>query len=160
MAVQPLHIFPGEEYEEVLGIVDHFPGLKIETGKTLLERWETLFEVVHVISSDFLGPDAGCNVLVAHGTPTTQFGSNITYLGLERHLQKKYPNTFLGAVDGIITREDALVPAAACRPKRVRFVPFMYVAGDHTMNDIMGEEEDTEEPVGTPSSSGPGWRRK
>lgn len=145
VVVQPLHIFPGEEYAEVLGIVEHFPGLRIATGETLLERWETLYEVVHLISADFLGPEEGCNVLVAHGTPTTQLGSNITYLGLERHLQKKYPNTFLGAVDGIITRDDALGPAAACAPKRVRFVPFMYVAGDHIMNDIMGEE-DAQEP--------------
>ncbi len=146
VAVQPLHIFPGEEYEEVLKIVEHFPGLKIETGETLLERWESLFEVVHVVSRDFLPPDEGCNVLTAHGTPTTQFGSNITYMGLERHLQKKYPNAFLGAVDGIITRDDALNGARSCAKKRIRFIPFMYVAGDHIMNDIMGEDEDPEDP--------------
>ncbi len=146
VVVQPLHIFPGEEYEEVMNIVEHFPGLRIETGETLLQRWESLFEVVEVISQDFLPPEEGCNVLAAHGTPTSHFGSNITYLGLERHLSKKYPNAFLGAVDGIITREDALGAAKACPKKRVRFIPFMYVAGDHIMNDIMGEEEDPNEP--------------
>jgi sirohydrochlorin cobaltochelatase len=146
VAVQPLHIFPGEEYQEVLNIVEHFPGLQLETGETLLERWESVFEVVHIISVDFLPAGEGCNVLTAHGTPTTQFGSNITYLGLERHLQKKYPNAFLGAVDGIITREDALNAARACPQKRVRFIPFMYVAGDHIMNDIMGAAEDPEDP--------------
>ncbi|NOY46276.1 MAG: cobalamin biosynthesis protein CbiK [Deltaproteobacteria bacterium] len=146
VVVQPLHIFPGEEYEEVMNIVEHFPGLRIETGEALLQRWESLFEVVAVISQDFLPPEEGCNVLAAHGTPTSNFGSNITYLGLERHLSKKYPNAFLGAVDGIITREDALGAAKACPKKRVRFIPFMYVAGDHIMNDIMGEEEDPNEP--------------
>ncbi len=146
VVVQPLHVFPGEEYEEVLKIVERFPGLRIEVGETLLQRWETLFEIVHVISQDFLPPEEGCNVLTAHGTPSTHVGSNITYMGLERHLAKRYPNAFLGAVDGIVTREDALSAAKACPKKRVRFVPFMYVAGDHIMNDIMGEEEDPEEP--------------
>ncbi len=146
VVVQPLHIFPGEEYEEVMNIVEHYPGLRIETGEALLQRWESLFEVVEVISQDFLPPEEGCNVLTAHGTPTSNFGSNITYLGLERHLSKKYPNAFLGAVDGIITREDALSAAKACPKKRVRFIPFMYVAGDHIMNDIMGDEEDPENP--------------
>ena len=146
VVVQPLHVFPGEEYEEVLRIVEGFPGLRIEVGETLLQRWETLFEVVHVISRDFLSPEEGCNVLTAHGTPSTHVGSNITYMGLERHLSKKYPNAFLGAVDGIITREDALTAAKRCPKKRVRFIPFMYVAGDHIMNDIMGEEEDPREP--------------
>ena len=146
VVVQPLHIFPGEEYEEVLKIVDGFPGLRIETGETLLQRWESMFEVVHTVSRDFLPPEEGCNVLTAHGTPSSHVGSNITYLGLERHLSRKYPNAFLGAVDGIITRDDALGAAKACPEKRVRFIPFMYVAGDHIMNDIMGEEEDPKEP--------------
>ncbi len=146
VVVQPLHIFPGEEYEEVLKIVEGFPGLRIETGETLLQRWESMFEVVHTVSRDFLPPEEGCNVLTAHGTPSSHVGSNITYLGLERYLSKKYPNAFLGAVDGIITREDALGAARNCPKKRVRFIPFMYVAGDHIMNDIMGEEEDPKEP--------------
>ncbi|GAB4283943.1 MAG: sirohydrochlorin cobaltochelatase [Deferrisomatales bacterium] len=146
VVVEPLHIFPGEEYEEVVAIVEHFPGLRVETGETLLQRWESLFEVVEVVSRDFLPPEEGCNVLAAHGSPQTHVGSNITYLGLERHLAKKYPNAFLGAVEGILTRDDALGAAKGCPEKRVRFIPFMYVAGDHIMNDIMGEEEDPEEP--------------
>jgi len=32
-----------------------------------------------------------------------------------------------GAVDGIITRDDALNGARSCAEKRVRFIPFMYV---------------------------------
>jgi sirohydrochlorin cobaltochelatase len=138
VVVQPLHIFPGEEYEEVLSIVAQFPGLHLEVGETLLQRWESLRRVVSIVSSDFLPPDQGCNVLVSHGTPSTNLGSNITYLGLERHVARTYTNVVLGAVEGIITPEDALGPARACPGPRVRFVSLMYVAGDHLMNDVMG----------------------
>ena len=137
--VQPLHIFPGEEYEEVLSIASRFPGMRLEVGDTLLQRWENLRHVVTVVSRDFLPPEAGCNVLVSHGTPSTHVGSNITYLGLERHLARAYANTFLGAVEGIISPEDALKPASACHGPRVRFVSLMFVAGDHLMSDVMGD---------------------
>ncbi len=146
VAVQPLHIFPGEEYEEVLGIVRQFPGLAIETGETLLQRWEVLRGIVSVLAKDFLPPEEGCNVVVAHGTPMTHVGSNITYLGLERYLTRRFPNAFLGAVEGVITREDTLDAVRAYPVKRVRFIPLMYVAGDHILNDILGEEKNPEEP--------------
>lgn len=140
VAVQPIHIFPGEEYEEVLAIVKNFPGLKIETGEALMQRWETMFRLVKALSADFLPPDQGCNVLVAHGTPMTNVGSNIAYMGLDRHLRLRYPNVWLGGVDGVADREDALGAAAKWPVKKVRFIPFMYVAGDHIMNDVMGED--------------------
>ncbi len=146
VVVQPIHIFPGEEYEEVLGIVSTFPGLAIETGETLLQRWETLREVIHVLSADFLPPGEGCNVVVSHGTPSTHIASNITYMGLDRHLLKNFTNVYLGSVEGVVTREDGLDAAKLCAEKRVRFIPLMYVAGDHIMNDIMGEEEDPDDP--------------
>ncbi|MDF1555897.1 MAG: sirohydrochlorin cobaltochelatase [Deferrisomatales bacterium] len=140
-AVQPLHIFPGEEYEEVVRIASAFPGLRVELGETLLQRWESVHEVVAVLARDFLPDTEGCTVVVAHGTPSTHLGSNLTYLGLDRYLERNFSNVYLGAVEGIITRDDALGPARRHPGSKVRFVPLMYVAGDHIMNDILGEEE-------------------
>lgn len=141
--VQPLHVFPGEEYEEVLRIVERFPGLRIETGEALLQRWERVAEVLEILSADFLGPEEGCNVLAAHGSPQTHVGANIAYLGLDRLVLRRFPNAFVGTVEGILGPENGLEPAKAYRVKRVRFVPLMYVAGDHVMNDIMGDEFDS-----------------
>ncbi len=138
--VQPLHVFPGEEYGEVMETVKNFPGITIYTGETMLHRWESVHHVLDTIAADFLPVDKGCNVLVAHGTPTTNTASNIAYLGLDRLVGKRYSNAFVGAVDGILTREDALGPAKKCEPRLVRFIPFMYVAGNHIMRDIMDEK--------------------
>jgi sirohydrochlorin cobaltochelatase len=149
VVVQPLHIFPGSEYGEVLEAVKHFPGLAIETGEALLQRWKSVQEVIKLISTDFYSPEQGCNVVVAHGTPSTHVGSNIAYLGLDRYLLKRFENVYLGTVDGVITREDALDAAKKCSPKKVRFIPLMFVAGNHIMRDIMGDEV---------SPEGPSWK--
>lgn len=146
VVVEPLQIFPGEEYEETLRQAKNFPGLKIEFGETLLQRWEYVHEVIAILSKDFLPPEEGSNVLVAHGSPQTAVGSNSTYLGLDRYLSKKYPNVFIGCVEGILTREEALNAAKANPTKKVRFIPFMFVGGDHIMNDIMGDDDGSSEP--------------
>lgn len=146
VAVEPLQIFPGEEYEEVLRLAGGFPGLKVEFGETLLHRWEYVHKVVAVLSKDFLPPAEGCNVLVAHGSPQTGVGSNSTYLGIDRYLSKKYPNVLIGCVEGVLTREEALNSAKTHPSGKVRFIPLMFVGGDHIMNDIMGDNDGSGEP--------------
>ena len=144
VAVQPLHIFPGQEFEDMEREIAAFSmiGLRIENGGTLLHDWEWLFETVSVLEKEFLAPNEGMNVLVAHGTPETFAGSNATYLGLDRYLSRKYPNVVAGGVDGVLTREQALAAVKAFPVKRARLIPFMYVAGDHIMNDIMADKPD------------------
>lgn len=144
VAVQSLHIFPGQEFEDLEREIAAFRmiGLHIEYGGTLLHEWPWVFATVDVLEKEFLAPSEGYNVLVAHGTPETFAGSNATYLGLDRYLSRKYPNVVAGGVDGVLTREQALDVVKASPLKRARLIPFMYVAGDHIMNDIMGETPD------------------
>lgn len=150
IAIQSLHIFPGQEYEDMEQEIAAFRGLglRIEYGGTLLHTWEKTFEAINVVAPEFLPSSEGCTVLVTHGTPETFSGANSTYLGLDRYLSRKYSSVFVGTVEGVLTREQALDQAKSCVPKRVRIVPFMYVAGDHIMNDIMGEKADED---GVPS---------
>lgn len=150
IVIQSLHIFPGQEYEDMEKVIESFRqiGLRIEYGGTLLHEWPWIFEALDLLEKEFLNSDEGSNVLVVHGTPETFPGSNSTYLGLDRYLSRKYSNVFVGGVDGVLTREQALDQAKAYPLKRVRLIPFMYVAGDHIMNDIMGEKADED---GVPS---------
>ena len=144
VAVQPLHIFPGQEFEDLEREIEAFRmiGLRIESGGTLLHEWEWVFETVDVLENEFLAPGEGINVLVTHGTPESFAGSNSTYLGLDRYLSRKYPNVVAGGVDGVLTREQALAAVKASPTKRARLIPCMYVAGDHIMNDIMAAKPD------------------
>lgn len=150
IALQSLHIFPGQEYEDMQRVIAAFRtlGLRIEHGGALLHKWEWAFEAIDVLAPEFLPPEQGCNVLVSHGSPLTFPGANAAYLGLDRYLRGKYANVIIGGVEGVLTRGEALAAAKAYPVKRVRLIPFMYVAGDHIMNDIMGREADDE---GVPS---------
>ncbi len=148
IVVQPLHIFPGIEYESVLRMVEGLReafqdfDLRIKVGAPLLTHWEDLETTVEALKEELLPPSEGCNILVAHGTGETMNGANITYLGLERIVNAYYDNVLIGSVEGIQTRTEALSRAKKCKGKKIRFVPFMFVAGDHIMNDIMGQEPD------------------
>jgi len=150
IAIQSLHIFPGQEYDDMEREIAAFRGLglRIEYGGTLLHTWKRAFAAISAVAPEFLPSADGCTVLVTHGTPETFSGANSAYLGLDRYLSRKYGTVFVGTVEGVLTREQALAQAQACSPKRVRIVPFMYVAGDHVMNDIMGKNADED---GVPS---------
>ncbi|KJR43087.1 anaerobic cobalt chelatase [Candidatus Magnetoovum chiemensis] len=140
--IQPIVIFPGQEYDEILSIVSSFRqlGLTITCGEALLGTWENTFEVLNMLQKEFLSSSEGCNVIVSHGSPKTYASSNAVYLALDEFISRKYENAYLGSIEGIPSRELVLSAVKQCKLKKIRFIPFMYVAGDHVMNDIMGDD--------------------
>lgn len=142
VAIQSLHIFPGQEFKDLEQEIEAFRliGLRIEYGGTLLHKWDWAFETIDILEKEFLPPEQGYNILVAHGSPLSFPGSNAAYLGLDRYLSRNYANVVVGSVDGVLTRDQVLDTVKKSPLKRVRLIPFMYVAGDHIMNDIMGDK--------------------
>lgn len=67
--VQPLHIFPGTEYQQMLETSHYFPGLRTIVSESLCHRWPFVREVLDIVSEDFLGPDEGLNLLALHWAP-------------------------------------------------------------------------------------------
>ncbi len=145
--VQVLHIFPGLEYESVIEICKSFPEVRIAVGEPLLYRWGYVERVLRALEPHFLPPAQGINLLVAHGTDVTSNGANITYLGLDWLVRRRYPNVLVLALDGIPFAKEVLEEAKRYPAERVRFVPFMLVAGEHVMSDIMGESANGKESL-------------
>ncbi len=145
--VQSLHVFPGAEYMHMINQA-HMDGMSISIGEPLVSQWEEVHELLKGISKDFLKAGEGCNVFAGHGSPNTYNApSTAVYLAFDRLLSVHYPNCFLGSVEGVPDRKDALDRAKRCNGDKVRMIPFMLVAGDHIMNDIMGKEPDEEGEV-------------
>ncbi len=140
VAVQPLYVVPGDMYGRLLDTAAGFPGLHLEVAGTLLHRWRNVHRLLDAVARDFLPSDEGFNVLVAHGTPSAASAANIVYLGLQQALARRHPNARLGMVEGLVRPEETLEAARAHPGRRVRFIPFMVVAGDHIMNDVLGED--------------------
>ncbi|MBF0345491.1 MAG: sirohydrochlorin cobaltochelatase [Nitrospirae bacterium] len=145
--VQPLQIFPGTEYQELMETCLSFPGVRVVAGETLLHRWHFVDEVFSAISNDFLSQKEGINLVVAHGTPLCADPANIVYIGLDNYLQNHYNNVFLSTVDGIPDRISALtriktrLEQTKKTKHRVRLLPFMYVAGLHVEKDLLGTQD-------------------
>ncbi len=148
VVVQSLHIFPGQEYIHMQER-SRIPGLKVAIGEPLLSSWEDVNRVLGALEKEFPARGEGCAVLAGHGSPNTYAApSTAVYLALDRLLSVHFPNVFLGSVEGVPDRKDALERAKKCPSSSVTMVPFMLVAGDHVMNDIMGREADED---GVPS---------
>jgi sirohydrochlorin cobaltochelatase len=138
VAVQSLHIVPGEEWEkEVVAISRELPGLQVALGKPLLSSAEDRERVLEALAPTFpRDRQHTAVVLVAHGSPSPQ--GTAAYLAFDRLLRSRYPNVFLGAVEGQPTREEALARVRKFAPETVVLMPFLFVAGEHVAKDILG----------------------
>ncbi len=141
--VQPLHIFPGTEYQQLAEICGFYPGMRVFLGETLLHRWGFIKTIIKVIQSEFLGPEEGLNLLAIHGTPLAADQANIIYLGFERLMSDTYPNVLTASVEGIPDHEALFAKMErenlSSRYKRIKIIPMMYFAGLHAEEDLMGD---------------------
>ncbi|NOZ69071.1 MAG: cobalamin biosynthesis protein CbiK, partial [Deferribacteres bacterium] len=128
VVVQPLHVFPGTEYQILTEVCEGFPGLRTIVGETLLHRWRFVGEVLDIVSADFLPSEEGINILVAHGTPLAADPANILCLGLDNLLSCRYDNVLLSTIEGVPGRESAFRKLQEKRQgrQRARIIPFMY----------------------------------
>ncbi|MFA4902781.1 MAG: sirohydrochlorin cobaltochelatase [Desulfobaccales bacterium] len=144
-AIQSLHIVPGEEWEKkVVEECRKIPDLKVALGKPLLSSKQDQEQVLQALAQTF-PKDLTHNavVLVAHGSPSPE--GTAAYLAFERLLRANYPNqnVFLGTVEGKPTKEETLEAVKKTSAVTVVLRPFMFVAGEHAANDILGDEPES-----------------
>ncbi len=143
--VQPLHIFPGTEYTQLVETCASFPGLRIIVGETLMHRWQFVRQVLTIIEREFLPDQQGINILALHGSPLAAEPVNTLYLGLEQMVRGLYPNVFAASVEGVPDVDALLARLSRMRQgvsyTRARIIPVMFAAGMHVIDDLMGEDE-------------------
>lgn len=142
--VQPLHIFPGTEYQQLAETCEYFPGLRVFLGETLLHRWSYVKETLAVLEKDFLPPETGLNILALHGTPLTNDPVNGAYIALERWVTERYPNVLAASIEGVPDHEAIFAGMRRRelpgRYQKIKIIPVMYLAGMHATKDLMGTE--------------------
>lgn len=148
--IQPTHVINGEEFDDmvadVAGYEDRFA--KTTIGAPLLTSTEDYRRVAEAVIEQV--PDLGerdALVLMGHGTV---HHVNAVYPALDYHFKEKgYTNVFVGTVEGYPDIEVVRKAVEAFAPDRVLLLPLMVVAGDHAVNDMAGEEEDSWKSVFT-----------
>ncbi len=145
VAVQSLHLVPGEEWEKkIVAESRKLPGLKVALGQPLLSSQQDQERVLQALAQTF--PEDLKNnvvVLVAHGSPSPE--GTATYLAFDRLLRSHYPhkNIFLGTVAGKPTRQEALEAVKKSGATTVVLMPFLFVAGEHVAKDILGNDPES-----------------
>ncbi len=136
---QSLHVVPGQEFSEI-GKVDT-DGLKIAVGKALLTTDADIADVIAALNKH-IDPDAA-NVIAAHGNDRhPEF--NVQIVAFAKAIEAAHENVFVCTVEGQ-PGTDGLKAARdlAATKGRANFIPLMIVAGDHALNDVFGDEDDS-----------------
>jgi len=142
VAIQSLHVVPGEEWEKKVVSYQKTPGMKIALGKPLLSSLADREKVIKALARDF--PEdlqQHAVFLVGHGSPSP--AGTREYLAFYTLLLSKYKgkNVFFGVLSGQPEMKNALNGVKKSPATAVTFVPLMVVAGDHFENDIMGDTD-------------------
>ncbi len=147
IAVQSLHIIPGEEYENLAKTVEAFNQMPknaeaVLIGHPLLYYHDDIAKVVDsieaILPKEIKKGDA--LLFMGHGT---HHMSNIYYPGVQYYLWQKSPLFFLATVEGYPELGDVLPKLKENKVKTVWLMPFMSLAGDHAQNDMAGNEPDS-----------------
>ena len=145
LAIQSLHIVPGEEWDKkVVQVSREIPGLKVALGKPLLSSPQDQARVLQVLAQTFPKDlKHTAVVLMAHGSPSPE--GTATYLAFNRLLRARYPqqNVFLGTVEGTPGKAEAFAAVKQANPAAVVLMPFMFVAGEHVAKDMLGDDPES-----------------
>lgn len=147
VAVQSLHTIPGEEFHALKQTADAFSGLpkgmdSVVLGMPLLAEPDDVERCAKAIMAS-LPPERKKDeavILMGHGT---HHPANIYYPGLQYSLNRLDPLVLVGTVEGSPSLDDIRRTLENRKVSKVYLQPFMAVAGDHAMNDMAGDEEDS-----------------
>lgn len=144
--IQPLHIMPGEEYDEVLEMVEKYAKDKsfdkLIVGRPILFREEDYRIAIDALKNQMpeLKKDEAV-ILMGHGSPHP---ANSSYSQLQFMLQESvYKNVYVGTVEGFPLLDNIIPQLKNNGIKKVTLMPFMLVAGDHANNDMAGDQDDS-----------------
>ncbi|MDK2821336.1 MAG: sirohydrochlorin cobaltochelatase [Clostridia bacterium] len=143
--VQPLHIINGSEFEEIVEVVKEFEGSfdKLSLGRPILTHVKDYKIAVEAIKEQLPKLDKGqAVVFMGHGS---EHPANSAYACLQSVINHSDLNgkVFIATVEGYPTLDYVIEDLKTKNINEVILMPFMLVAGDHAINDMAGDEEDS-----------------
>ena len=143
VAVLPTHLLYGREYDKLCAQAARetasFESLHV--APPLLADKEALYALAETLAAAFPPQEGTALALMGHGTDHLV---NPVYAALQtifRLLGRE--DVFIGTVEAWPTLEDVALQLQRGGYRRVVLTPLMLVAGDHAVNDLAGEGEDS-----------------
>lgn len=143
LVVQPTHLLYGFEYEQIEAQVkasaDQFD--EVLLGKPLLAGTEDLQRIAQVLCRAY--PQASGSALLLMGHGTAHF-AGVVYPALQAIFQSMgRSDIYIATVEGWPTLDEVLPRLSAKGIQSAKLVPLMLVAGNHALNDMAGEQQDS-----------------
>lgn len=148
--VQPLHLIPGEEYDYIKNVVDSFKKQScfhsIKLGRPVLyfKGEESGIPDDYSIMIEALKLQFSQNETVLFMGHGSHHPGNAVYSSLQLVLRDKgLKNVYIGTIDGYPKLDNVINNLKRQGIKKVKLMPLLLVAGDHAVNDMAGDEEDS-----------------
>jgi len=148
VAVQSLHMIPGAEFHEVYvnaklfeQMIDGFD--KVMVSYPLLSSNDAMDAVIREISAHVVPAERQADeavLLMGHGT---HHPSDAIYPAMMYKAQRADGNMYVGSVEDNPSIEEIREALVQKGVKKAYLIPLMTVAGDHAINDMAGDDEDS-----------------
>lgn len=141
---QTTHVINGHEfYGMIRELRAYLPKIaSIKIGRPLLSSHDDFMQVTDILLGQVppLSP-VDALVFMGHGT---EHHANSAYPAMDHYLkQAGGSQIYMATVEGYPTLEEVAAHLKAQHIRRVTLMPFMVVTGDHALNDMAGEDEDS-----------------
>jgi sirohydrochlorin cobaltochelatase len=134
--IQSLHVIPGVEFHKIAAAAAA-TRMRTAVGRPLLCTDEDCAAVLDALSDKIISGDGRATVLVGHGTYHLAGGIYARLAGMVKARYADYVH--ISVVEGEPSWEAARTELLRSGIKKVKFIPLMFVAGEHIMNDVLGD---------------------
>ena len=147
IAVQSLHTIPGSEYTNLKYTVRAFNNMpkgtqNVVLGNPLLYSHTDMLKVSKALLANVSNKRKFKEAVLFMGHGSHHY-ANIFYPALQYYISKQDKNTYIGTVEGAPLLEDIIPELKERKIKTIWLMPLMSVVGDHALNDLAGDEEDS-----------------
>lgn len=146
IVVQSLHVIPGAEFHDLVREARAFArqdkNLRVAIGWPLLSDTNDIQALARIMlraATPGRQPDQAL-VWVGHGT---HHPAGVAYPALAYALAQADPRAYLGTVEGYPSFDDVSGQLKAAGVKAVKLMPLLTVLGEHSKQDIAGDEADS-----------------
>ncbi len=146
IVVQSLHVIPGAEFHDLAREAQAFArqgkDLRVAMGWPLVSDTNDLQALARIMlqaATPGRQPDQAL-VWVGHGT---HHPAGVAYPALAFALAQVDPRAYLGTVEGYPSFEDLRGQLQAAGVKAVKLMPLLTVLGEHSKQDIAGDDADS-----------------
>lgn len=139
--VQPLHIIEGNEYTKLKEQVECFRSKfnSIVVGNPLLTNNQDYDEVIEAIKYQI--PELKENEAILFMGHGTSHKSHCIYSNLEIAMKENGIRGYMGTVEGDFNLDDVIKNLKKDTVSKVLLMPFMLVAGKHTIEDMASVDD-------------------